>query len=47
MVGDGRDYLIFSWWVAVAPAVVIISITVVVQTMGDFLRDALDVRIDD
>ncbi len=47
MVGDGRDYLIFSWWVAVAPAVVIISITLVVQTMGDFLRDALDVRIDD
>lgn len=47
MVGDGRDYLIFSWWVALAPAVVIISITFVVQTMGDFLRDALDVRIDD
>lgn len=47
MVGDGRDYLIFSWWVAVAPAVFIISITLVVQTMGDFLRDALDVRIDD
>lgn len=47
MVGDGRDYLIFSWWVALAPAAVIISITLVVQTMGDFLRDALDVRIDD
>ncbi len=47
MVGDGRDHLIFSWWVAAAPAAVILVITLIVQTMGDWLRDVLDVRIDD
>lgn len=47
MVGDGRDHLIFAWWVAVAPAVVIVAITLVVQTVGDWLRDTLDVRVDE
>jgi peptide/nickel transport system permease protein len=47
MVGDGRDHLIFAWWVAVAPAAVIVSITLIVQLLGDWLRDVLDVRIDD
>jgi peptide/nickel transport system permease protein len=47
MVGDGRDHLIFAWWVAVAPALVIVAITFIVQMLGDWLRDVLDVRIDD
>jgi peptide/nickel transport system permease protein len=47
MVGDGRDHLVFAWWVAVAPAGVIVMITFIVQMLGDWLRDALDVRIDD
>jgi peptide/nickel transport system permease protein len=47
MVGDGRDHLIFAWWVAVAPAAVIVTITFIVQTLGDWLRDVLDVRVDD
>lgn len=46
MVGDGRDHLLFAWWVAVMPAAVIVIITFVVQMMGDWLRDVLDVRID-
>jgi peptide/nickel transport system permease protein len=47
MVGDGRDHLIFAWWVAAAPALVIVLITFVAQTLGDWLRDRLDVRVDD
>ena len=47
MVGDGRDHLIFAWWVAVAPALVIVTITFIVQMVGDWLRDVLDVRVDD
>lgn len=47
MVGDGRDHLIFAWWVAVAPALVIVAITFIVQMLGDWLRDVLDVRLDD
>jgi len=47
MVGDGRDHLVFAWWVAVAPAMVIVMITFIVQMLGDWLRDVLDVRVDD
>jgi len=47
MVGDGRDHLVFAWWVAVAPAAVIVAITFIVQMLGDWLRDVLDVRVDD
>ncbi|MBM3389617.1 MAG: ABC transporter permease [Betaproteobacteria bacterium] len=47
MVGDGRDHLIFAWWVAVAPALVIVAITCIVQMVGDWLRDVLDVKVDD
>lgn len=47
MVGDGRDHLIFAWWVAVAPAMVIVAITFIVQMLGDWLRDVLDVKVDD
>jgi peptide/nickel transport system permease protein len=47
MVGDGRDHLVFAWWVAVAPAMVIVAITFIVQMLGDWLRDVLDVRIGD
>ncbi|MBL8341095.1 MAG: ABC transporter permease [Rubrivivax sp.] len=47
MVGDGRDHLIFAWWVAVAPALVIVTITFIVQMLGDWLRDVLDVKVDD
>ena len=45
MVGDGRDHLIFAWWVAVVPATVILLITFIVQLLGDWLRDLLDVRM--
>ena len=47
MIGDGRDHLIFAWWVAIVPATAIVVITFVVQTLGDWLRDVLDVRIND
>lgn len=47
MVGDGRDHLIFAWWVAIVPAAAIVLITFVVQMLGDWLRDVLDVRTHD
>ncbi|MBD3788571.1 MAG: ABC transporter permease, partial [Sphingomonadales bacterium] len=42
MIGDGRDYLINSWWVSVIPSVVIVTITLLFQIIGDALRDRLD-----
>ena len=47
MIGDGRDYLIHSWWISGIPSLVIVTITLLFQLMGDGLRDRLDVQIDD
>ncbi len=46
MVGDGRNYLIGSWWIAVAPAAVLVAITVALALFGDWLRDRLDPRLE-
>jgi peptide/nickel transport system permease protein len=42
MIGDGRDYLINAWWIAVVPSVVVIAITLAFQIAGDALRDRMD-----
>ncbi|MGI3166965.1 ABC transporter permease [Pseudooceanicola sp. 200-1SW] len=47
MIGDGRDYLIHSWWISGMPSLVIVVITLLFQLIGDGLRDRLDVQIDD
>jgi peptide/nickel transport system permease protein len=46
MIGDGRDYLIHSWWISGMPSLVIVAITLLFQLIGDGLRDRLDVQID-
>jgi peptide/nickel transport system permease protein len=45
MVGEGRDYMVTAWWVVACPAGLILTVTLVVQTLGDWLRDLLDVRL--
>ena len=47
MIGDGRDYLIHSWWISGIPSIVIVAITLLFQLIGDGLRDRLDVQLDD
>lgn len=46
MIGDGRDYLINAWWIAGIPSIVIITITLLFQLIGDALRDRIDVLTD-
>ena len=46
MIGAGRDYLLDSWWMSGMPSIVIVSITLLFQLIGDALRDKLDVRLD-
>ena len=46
MIGSGRDYLLDSWWMSGMPSIVIVSITLLFQLVGDALRDKLDVRLD-
>lgn len=43
MIGDGRDYLINAWWIAGMPSIVIVTITLLFQVIGDALRDRVDV----
>lgn len=46
MVGEGRDYMVSAWWVIVSPASFIVLLTLVMQLIGDWLRDVVDVRLD-
>lgn len=45
MVGQGRDYMPNAPWLVVVPALLILLVTLVVQLLGDFLRDRFDVRL--
>nr|WP_321525718.1 ABC transporter permease [uncultured Cohaesibacter sp.] len=47
MIGDGRDYLIHSWWISGMPSIVLVIITLLFQLIGDSLRDRLDVTNND
>ncbi|MEO1223324.1 MAG: ABC transporter permease [Pseudomonadota bacterium] len=42
LLGEGRDSLASSWWVAVIPGTVIFLTTLAVSLLGDALRDRLD-----
>lgn len=45
MVGMGRDYLASSPWIALVPSLVIMFVSLLVLLIGDWLRDALDVKL--
>jgi len=47
MLGDGRDYLISAWWLAVLPGAVIFLTTLSMSIIGDWLRLRLDPSLDD
>lgn len=42
MIGDGRDYLVNAWWIALVPSMVVVVITLAFQIAGDALRDRMD-----
>ena len=45
MVGMGRDYMPTAPWIVAAPALLIVLLTLVIQMLGDWLRDRTDVRL--
>lgn len=45
MVGVGRDYMPTAPWIVLAPSILILAVTFVVQVTGDFARDRADVRL--
>lgn len=45
MLGEGRDYLMSHWWLATFPGLSISITAVSVTLVGDWLRDALDPKL--
>lgn len=46
MLGEGRDYLINAWWLAVIPGAVIFFTTLSMSILGDWLRSRLDPSLE-
>lgn len=42
MLGEGRDYLLTAWWLAVLPGAMIFVTTLSMSLLGDWLRTRLD-----
>lgn len=42
ILGEGRDYLVNAWWIAVFPGILIFLATLSTSIVGDWLRDRLD-----
>lgn len=47
LLGDGRDYLINAWWLAVIPGLIIFLTTLSMSIVGDHLRARLDPSLQD
>lgn len=45
LVSTGRDYLITAWWLSVIPSIVLVTLTMTISLIGDWLRDTLDPRV--
>ena len=41
MVADGRNYIVTAWWVSVFPGIAIFVTVLVINLVGDWLREAL------
>jgi peptide/nickel transport system permease protein len=42
MLGEGRVYMLNSWWIATFPGLAIFVTTLMINLMGNALRDWLD-----
>ncbi len=45
MINEGRDYLSSAWWLSTLPGIVLMTLVLVIGTLGDWLRDRLDVKV--
>jgi ABC-type dipeptide/oligopeptide/nickel transport system permease subunit len=42
MLGEGKDYMLLRWWLATFPGLAIFVTTLLINLVGDGLRDWLD-----
>lgn len=45
MLADGRNYMRTQWWMAVFPGITITLVVLILNIIGDALRDALDPNV--
>ena len=45
MLADGRNYMRTQWWMAVFPGMTITLVVLILNVIGDALRDALDPNV--
>jgi len=45
MLADGRNYMRTQWWIAVFPGITITLVVLILNIIGDALRDALDPNV--
>ncbi len=46
MLDEGRNYLTTGWWLALFPGLAILAVVLGINVVGDWLRDALDPRLE-
>jgi peptide/nickel transport system permease protein len=46
MLDEGRNYLTTGWWLALFPGLAILTLVLGINVVGDWLRDALDPRLE-
>jgi peptide/nickel transport system permease protein len=46
MLDEGRNYITTGWWLALFPGVAILVLVLAINLCGDWLRDALDPRLE-
>jgi len=46
MLDEGRNYITTGWWLALFPGTAILIVVLVINLIGDWLRDALDPRVE-
>ena len=45
MVGENRNDMVLAWWTVMSPVALILVITLMIQLVGDWMRDVFDVRL--
>jgi peptide/nickel transport system permease protein len=46
MLDEGRNYITTGWWLALFPGLAILVLVLAINLCGDWLRDALDPRVE-
>ncbi len=46
MLDEGRNYITTAWWLALFPGLAILLLVLGINLVGDWLRDALDPRLE-